>query len=209
MPKTAVPRLQSFSLAIRHLLPAWLAFTLAAPVQHPLTFVLLLIGNALAMTGICHALGLDMESSFGRSIARRGLAYFVLLTAYAAIVAALLAGPAWWLARDGSLPAALALSIALVVALFALWRLWPAFALPLHLGRRVSERRTRLLAARRAASIARVRAPSHRRARYVFRLRPAERSRAPRDRRRRARTRRASAAICRANSASPRSRSTP
>ena len=130
MPKTAVPRLQSFSMAIRHLLPAWLAFTLAAPVQHPLTFVLLLIGNALAMTGICHALGLDMESSFSRSIARRGLAYFVLLTAYAAIVAALLAGPAWWLARDGSLPAALALSIALVVALFALWRLWPAFALP-------------------------------------------------------------------------------
>jgi hypothetical protein len=130
MPKTAVPRLQSFSLAIRHLLPAWLAFALAAPKQHPLTFVLLLVGNALAMTGICHALGLDMESSFRRSIARRGLAYFVLLTAYAAVVAALLAGPAWWLARDGSLPAALALSVALVVALFALWRLWPAFALP-------------------------------------------------------------------------------
>ena len=52
MPKPAVPRLQSFALTIRHLLPAWLAFALAAPVQHPLTFVLLLIGNALAMTGI-------------------------------------------------------------------------------------------------------------------------------------------------------------
>jgi ankyrin repeat protein len=130
MPKPAVPRLQSFSLAIRHLLPAWLAFALAAPVQHPLTFVLLLIGNALAMTGICHALGLDMESSFGRSIARRGLAYFVLLTAYTTAVAALVVGPAWWLARDGSLAAALTLSVALVVALFALWRLWPAFALP-------------------------------------------------------------------------------
>ena len=131
MPKPAVPRLQSFALTIRHLLPAWLAFALAAPVQHPLTFVLLLIGNALAMTGICHALGLDMESSFGRSIARRGLAYFVMLTTYTAAVAALVVGPAWWLARDGSLPAALTLSIALVVALFALWRLWPAFALPL------------------------------------------------------------------------------
>jgi ankyrin repeat protein len=130
MPKNAAPRLQSFSLALRHLLPAWLLFALAAPVQHPLTFVLLLCGNALAMTGICHALGLAMESSFGRSIARRGLAYFVLLTAYAAVVAALIVGPAWWLARDGSLAAALAVSVALVVALLALWRLWPTFALP-------------------------------------------------------------------------------
>src|SRR3982750_573816 len=130
MPKPAAPRLQSFSRAIRHLLPAWLAFALAAPVQHPLTFVLLLIGKALAMTGICHALGLDMETSFGRSIARRGLAYFVLLTAYTAAVAALVVAPAWWLAQDGSLAAALTVSVALVAALFALWRLWPAFALP-------------------------------------------------------------------------------
>ena len=130
MPKTAAPRLQTFFLALRHLLPAWLAFALAAPVQHPLTFVLLLIGNALAMTGICHALGLGVESSFARTIARRGLAYFVMLTAYTAAVAVVVVGPAWWLARDGSLAAALALSVALMLALFALWRLWPAFALP-------------------------------------------------------------------------------
>jgi ankyrin repeat protein len=130
MPKTAVPRLQSFSRSIRHLLPAWLAFALAAPAQHPLTLVLFLVGNTLAMTGICRALGFGMEASFGQSIARRGLAYFVLLTAYTAAVAALAIGPAWWLARDGSLPAALTLSIALAIALFALWRLWPAFALP-------------------------------------------------------------------------------
>jgi len=130
MPKPAASRLQSFSTAVRHLLPAWLAFVLAELLQHPLTLVLLLVANALAMTGICHALRFDMESSFPRSIARRGLTYFVLLTLYTAAVAALLVAPAWWLARDGSLSAALALSIALVVALFALWRFWPAFALP-------------------------------------------------------------------------------
>jgi ankyrin repeat protein len=130
MPKTAVPRLQAFSLGLRYLLPAWLAFALAAPVQHPLTFVLLLVGNALAMTAICQALGLGSESSFARSIARRGLAYFVMLTTYSAAVAAVVVAPAWWLARDGSLPAALTLSVALMLALFALWRLWPAFALP-------------------------------------------------------------------------------
>ena len=94
MPKPAATRLQTLSLALRLLLPAWLAFALAAPAQHPLTFVLLLIGNALAMTGICHALGLDTESSLWRSIARRGLAYFVMLTTYTAFVAALIAGPA-------------------------------------------------------------------------------------------------------------------
>ncbi|MGH8173785.1 MAG: ankyrin repeat domain-containing protein [Rhodanobacteraceae bacterium] len=115
---------------MRHLLPAWLAFALAALLQHPFTLVFLLVGNALAITGICHALGLDMETSFRRSIARRGLAYFVLLTTYTVLVAALVLAPAWWLARDGSLSAALAVSTALVVALFALWRLWPAFALP-------------------------------------------------------------------------------
>ncbi len=130
MPKPAVPRIQSFATTVRLLLPAWLAFALAAPIAHPLTFVLLLIGNALAMTGICHALGLGMEATFARSLARRGLAYFVMLTTYTAAVAALVVAPAWWLARDGSLPAALTVSVALVVALFALWRLWPAFALP-------------------------------------------------------------------------------
>jgi ankyrin repeat protein len=130
MAKTAVPRLQSLSRSIRHLLPAWLAFALAALAPHPLTLVLFLIGNALAMTGICRALGFGMEASFGQGIARRGLAYFVLETAYTAAVAALAIGPAWWLAREGSLPAALTLSIALAAALFALWRLWPAFALP-------------------------------------------------------------------------------
>jgi hypothetical protein len=42
----------------------------------------------------------------------------------------MLFGPVWWLAHDGSLPAALALSAALAASLFMLWRVWPAFALP-------------------------------------------------------------------------------
>jgi ankyrin repeat protein len=119
-----------FLAAIRRLLPAWLCFLLAAVLDHPLALILLLIGNALAMTGICRAIGFEMEPGFARSIARRGLAYFVLLTLYTAFVAAVVAAPAWWLARDGSLSSALALSAALAVALFALWRIWPAFALP-------------------------------------------------------------------------------
>jgi ankyrin repeat protein len=130
MPKRAVNRFQTSLLTVRHLLPAWLCFALAGAIDHPLALVPLLVGNAIAMTGICNAIGFGMETSFARSIARRGLAYFVLLTVYTAFVAAVLAAPAWWLARDGSLPAALTLSGSLVIALFAIWRIWPAFALP-------------------------------------------------------------------------------
>lgn len=116
--------------AIRHLLPAWLLFALSAAIDHPLSLVTILLGNAVAMTGICVAIRFDMEASFGRSIARRGSVYFVQLTAYTAFVAAVLAGPAWWLAQEASLPAALTVSASLMLALFALWRIWPAFALP-------------------------------------------------------------------------------
>jgi len=130
MPRRAVNRPSMILAAIRRLLPAWLCFLLAAVLDHPLSLILLLVGNALAMTGICRAIGFEMEPGFARSIARRGLAYFVLLTLYTAFVAAVVAAPAWWLARDGSLSSALALSAALAIALFALWRIWPAFALP-------------------------------------------------------------------------------
>lgn len=130
MRKRAVNRLHTLYAVVRHLTPAWLLFSLAALVDHPLSLVLLLAANALAMTGICHGVGFDMDASFPRSIARRGVSYFVMLTAYTAFVAAALAGPAWWLSHDGSLPAALALSAAMVFVLLALWRIWPAFALP-------------------------------------------------------------------------------
>ncbi len=131
MPKRAVNRLQGSLLTVRHLLPAWLCFALAGVIDHPLALVPLLIANAIMMTGLCNAIGFGMETTFARSVARRGLAYFVLFTIYTAFVAAILAAPVWWLARDGSLPAALALSGVLVLALFALWQIWPAFALPL------------------------------------------------------------------------------
>jgi ankyrin repeat protein len=130
MPKRAVNRLAIFFMAIRHLLPAWLFFSLAAAVDHPLSLVLLLAANAIVMTAVCHAIGFGMEGGFVQSIARRGLVYFVLSTIYTAIVATLLVAPAWWVLRDGSLASALGLSAAFVAALFVLWRPWPAFALP-------------------------------------------------------------------------------
>lgn len=130
MPKRPADRLIKFFSALRYLLPAWLLFALALFVDHPLSLVLLLMANAIAMTAICQSIGFGMEGSFMRSLARRGLAYFVMTTIYTAAVAAILVAPAWWVSRDGSLVAALSLSAAFVVALIALWRIWPAFALP-------------------------------------------------------------------------------
>lgn len=130
MSKRAVHRVQTSLVTIRHLMPAWLCFALAGAIDHPVALVPVLVATAIAMTGICNAIGFAVETSFARSVARRGLAFFVLITVYTGFVAALLAAPAWWLARDGTLPAALVLSAALVLALFVLWRVWPAFALP-------------------------------------------------------------------------------
>jgi ankyrin repeat protein len=130
MPKRAVDRLHTSLAILGHLVPAWLIFALVAVVPESFSLVLLLVANTVAMTGICRAIGFDMEISYLRSLARRGLSYFILLTTYTAFVAAVLAAPAWWLSRDGSLPAALLLSAALFVSVFALWRVWPTFALP-------------------------------------------------------------------------------
>jgi ankyrin repeat protein len=130
MPKPAAGRLSTLIAVLRHMLPAWATLVLAAFLDHPLVLVLLIAANALTMTAICHGLGFDMELSFRRSVVRRGLPGFVLLTAYCLVVAILLGAPVWWLAQGGSMAAALTLSAAVVAALLVLWRVWPAFALP-------------------------------------------------------------------------------
>jgi ankyrin repeat protein len=118
-------------IAIRLLLPAWLLFAIAALVVHPVSLVALLLANAIVMTAIARAIGFDHDAAFVPALARRGVVYFVASSAYAAVVAALVALPAWWLLKDGSLLAALGLSAALMLSLVCLWRIWPAFALPL------------------------------------------------------------------------------
>ncbi len=130
MSKPASARRRSSFVALARFLPALLAFAAAAAATHPLALILLLLGNALMLTAICAGIGFEMDTGFARSVARRGLAGFVLLSLYTVFVALLLAGPAWWLARNPSLLPALALSTAALLAVIALWRMWPAFALP-------------------------------------------------------------------------------
>lgn len=130
MSKPAAARPRSLLVALARFLPALGVFALALPFAHPLILVALLAGNALMLTAICAGIGFDMDARFARSVARRGLAGLVLLTLYTLFVAALLAAPAWWLLHEPSLTAALVLSAAGLLAVLALWRLWPAFALP-------------------------------------------------------------------------------
>ncbi|MBN8728765.1 MAG: ankyrin repeat domain-containing protein [Xanthomonadales bacterium] len=131
MPRSYPHRLRTLQAVLRQLLPAWLCFAAVAFIEHPLSLVILLAGNALCLVGVCRAFGFDRQGSFGRNAARRGVAYFVLLSLYTALLAGLIALPAHTLSQGGSLPAVLALSGALFAAVLALWRVWPAFALPL------------------------------------------------------------------------------
>lgn len=109
--------------------PALAAVALAATGTHPLVLIPLLLAHALSMAAVCHAIGFEPELRFTRTVLRRGAADVVLFTAYTALVLLLVGWPLVALTRAATLPAALLFGAALVVALAALWRLWPAFGL--------------------------------------------------------------------------------
>jgi ankyrin repeat protein len=115
--------------ALAWFIPGLLAVAAAGLATHPLTLIPLLLANALTMAAICHAIGFDPEPQFGRTVLRRGAAHLVMFTGYAVLVFVLVAWPMLQLSREPSLSAALILAAMLVLALAALWRLWPAFGL--------------------------------------------------------------------------------
>ncbi len=110
-------------------LPALAAVALAAFGAHTLALLPLLIANTLCMAAMCHAIGFDPETSFLRTVLRRGAAHLILFSLYTAVVFAFIAWPLLVLSQAPSLIATLALCAALVAALALLWRLWPAFGL--------------------------------------------------------------------------------
>ena len=122
-------RLRMWASGLRYFAPALVAFVAAGFLHHPLAIVVLLIADALTMTAVCQFVGLGRESTFSANLVRRGSVYALLLAGYAALVALLVSYPLWWLERDASLAATLALTTAVVAALLATWRLWPAFGL--------------------------------------------------------------------------------
>src|SRR5579859_8066469 len=115
--------------ALAWFVPGLIATAIAALGAHPLALIPLLIANALTMAAVCHAIGFDPEPRFGRTVLRRGAAYLVMFTGYVVLVFLLVAWPMLKLNQSPSLGEALMLAGALVVALGALWRVWPAFGL--------------------------------------------------------------------------------
>ncbi|WP_430391553.1 ankyrin repeat domain-containing protein [Dyella sp. 20L07] len=118
-----------FVQALAWFVPGLIASAIAAIGAHPLALIPLLIANALTMAAVCHAIGFDPEPRFGRTVLRRGAAYLVMFTGYVVLVFALVAWPMLKLNQAPSLGGALLLAGSLVVALAALWRVWPAFGL--------------------------------------------------------------------------------
>src|SRR5512146_2436621 len=114
---------------IRYFAPAPVAFVAAGFPHHPLGIVVLPVANALTMTAVFQIPGLARAPMSAAHLLRRGSAYLLLLAAYSALVALVIIYPLSWLERDASLAATLALTTAVVVALLAPWRLWPAFGL--------------------------------------------------------------------------------
>ncbi|WP_243048117.1 ankyrin repeat domain-containing protein [Dyella sp. RRB7] len=115
--------------ALAWFVPGLIATAIAALGAHPLALIPLLVANALTMAAVCHAIGFDPEPRFGRTVLRRGAAYLVMFTGYVVLVFLLVAWPMLKLNQSPSLGAALMLAGALVIALAALWRGWPAFGL--------------------------------------------------------------------------------
>ena len=126
-PKTRRPPPLLASLA--WFIPGLIFVGLAALGAHPLALIPLLAANALTMAAVCHAIGFDPEPRFLRTVVRRGAAHLVMFTGYVALVFLLIAWPMLRLSQEHGLGAALLLAAALVVALGALWRIWPAFGL--------------------------------------------------------------------------------
>ncbi|HTP39047.1 MAG TPA: ankyrin repeat domain-containing protein [Steroidobacteraceae bacterium] len=118
-----------FLQALAWFIPGLIATAIAALGAHPLALIPLLVANALTMAAVCHAIGFDPEPRFGRTVLRRGAAYLVMFTGYVVLVFLLVAWPMLMLNQAPSLGGALMLAGALVIALAALWRVWPAFGL--------------------------------------------------------------------------------
>ncbi|HEX7112837.1 MAG TPA: hypothetical protein VF216_10355, partial [Mizugakiibacter sp.] len=129
MPNAKPRRRPPLTKSLPYFLPALACVALAALAVHPLVLIPLLAANTLALAAVCHAIGFEPEADFLSTVLRRGAAHLVLFTAYVALVLLLVAWPLVTLTHAPSLAGTLLLSTALVVALAALWRLWPAFGL--------------------------------------------------------------------------------
>lgn len=124
-PHSATPRLARLIF----LLPALVPVLLAAWIDHPAAFLLLLLAQPLYLAAAASVLGEAAEPDFRALVLRRGVPFLLLLAAYAMLVAMLVGVPLVRLAQQASVFNAAALSVGVVLCTLALLRWWPAFGL--------------------------------------------------------------------------------
>lgn len=132
MPQAKSRRRPPLSRSLPCFLPSLIAVFLVIwipPSWERYSLLLLLIGASLSMAAVCHAIGFGCEPTFARTALRRGSAHLIALALHTAVVFLLVAWPLMALSQSPSLVATLGLSVALVIALVVLWRLWPVFGL--------------------------------------------------------------------------------
>ena len=122
-------RRPSFLQTCSGFLPGLAAMAVAAAVDHPLRLIPLLLGGALTMAAVCHAIGFDPEPSLARSMQRRGLACLGVLTVATVLIFALIAWPLLLLSQGQNHLAWPLLAGGLLLALLAMLRTWPVLGL--------------------------------------------------------------------------------
>jgi ankyrin repeat protein len=128
MPKRRLPFANNAGSTLVCLAIAAVGFLAAAFTTRFASLSLLLLADSACLLIVGRAARLRRSSDW-RAEFRDVTAYLAMLAGYTALGIVLVAYPLHWLRSDASLGVALSISAAAVLALLALWRIWPAFGL--------------------------------------------------------------------------------
>ena len=137
MPQSRLPQIPARNSTIAWLLIAGIGFLVAGFASPAGCLMALLIADTAVALGVARVAGLR-RSPGAHADVESGVAFFGLLVAYLAFVTLLLAIPLRWYGENPSLATALEISVAVVLALLGMWRLWPSFGMVLWRKRIVS-----------------------------------------------------------------------
>src|SRR5690348_4870548 len=128
MPKRRLPFANHAGSTLVCLAVAAAGFVAAAFTTRFASLFFLLIADSACLLIASRAVRLRHVGGWRREF-HDATAYLAMLAAYTALGSVLVGFPLHWLRNDASIGVALSISAAAVLALLALWRIWPAFGL--------------------------------------------------------------------------------
>ncbi len=128
MPKRRLPFANNAGSTLVCLAIAAAGFVAAAFTTRFASLFFLLLADSACLLIVSRGVRLRHSDDW-RGEFRDATAYLAMLAAYTALGIVLVGYPLHWLRNDASLGVALSISAAAVLALLALWRVWPAFGL--------------------------------------------------------------------------------